>query len=434
MRTAPLFLLILALLGTQGWMLSLARPTPPPAPPSPPLPAGRKADEEAARHDRIKKRRMAEVERLRELRFTRPLPQEVQNRRELRAFLKKELDTEDWPKDEAVARHFGLVPPGYRLREGVEALYGEQIAGYYDPRTRKFVMVEDRRSLGGLALFALDPAGQIQEKEIMVLHEMDHALTDQHFDLQRAMDAAKKTGNGDFRLAVQSLVEGDATALMLDAYNERHGLPTGMPIDAGAMERMLLLVQFLPFVGGEIANAPLYLQKSMLFPYLGGAAFVSRLRMNNGWASVNGAFRDLPASTEQILHPEKYGMDEPVEVRFRRPAAIPGCRLVTEGTLGEFLIRLRAEVAGYPRVDSLAAGWGGDRYRIYERNGRTFSIWHTTWDTEDAAFDFYYGAPVFAGGLRISKRGHDVVILQGIPNEILADASAIAWDVTLSRH
>ena len=48
----------------------------------------------------------------------------------------------------------------------------------------------------------------------IAVHELTHALQDQYFDLQKFVDA--KTENSDLLLAHSALVEGDATAVMID--------------------------------------------------------------------------------------------------------------------------------------------------------------------------------------------------------------------------
>ena len=141
---------------------------------------------------------------------------------------------------------------------------------------------------------------------------------------------------------------------------------------------------------------------------------------------VNAAYRDLPQSTEQILHPERYvGGDQPVEVRVEGLAHVLGAgyRLVWQRTLGEFYLRemLRVTVPT-ETAEAAAAGWGGDRYRIYfkDSTGETVLLYRVVWDSTQDADEF---AAAFKGyaALRFDDPG------------VETDPSMTCWyaDVTL---
>src|SRR3954469_16974496 len=87
---------------------------------------------------------------------------------------------------------------------------------------------------------------------------------------------------------------------------------------------------------GSTEGIPPYLLSSLLFSYVYGEKFVTRLRsVAGGWKLVNYALRVRPpSSTEQIIHPEKYLVNEkPVPVRLHVPR---GWRPLAHGTIGEF--------------------------------------------------------------------------------------------------
>ena len=68
----------------------------------------------------------------------------------------------------------------------------------------------------------------------------------------------------------------------------------------------------------ELAKAPRALRETLLFPYQEGAAWTRALYRRGGWEQVSKAFNELPQSTEQILHPEKYFAHEaPMKVSLR---------------------------------------------------------------------------------------------------------------------
>jgi hypothetical protein len=127
---------------------------------------------------------------------------------------------------------------------------------------------------------------------------------------------------------------------------------------------------------------------SLLFTYLSGQTFVDRLRaVGGGWKLVNYAFSTRPpASTEQVIHPEKYLVNErPVPVVL---PAVAGASRTAHGTFGEFdtdqLLKLAGGV-GALRAGDAAAGWGGGRYALW---GRDVLVVGWAWDTRADASEF----------------------------------------------
>ena len=242
---------------------------------------------------------------------------------------------------EAELRLLGLLDADQSLSEvatDVTAL----AAAYYDPRQEELFLVGDAV-----------PAGP-QLAEFVLAHELTHALEDQRFGLPES------EGLSDDRvLAESALVEGTATALMGE-YATQHLDPFVLASESAAIEAG---------AGGEL---PRFAEAEVNFTYFEGARFVEELlALGRAWALVDFAFeRRLPATTEQILHPEKYLDDERA-----LPVAPPGrpgraWRAVDTGSLGEFGTRevLRAGEAGLG-ADRAAAGWGGDHYRLFARRG-----------------------------------------------------------------
>jgi hypothetical protein len=172
---------------------------------------------------------------------------------------------------------------------------------------------------------------------------------------------------------------------------------------------------------------PKVLQESLLFPYTAGLSFVQALQASGGWDAVNGAFRDPPASTEQVLHPEKYASHEaPIDVTL--PADLPaklgsGWTKGLEDTLGEFQLKVWLDQAGGgsggPSADTAAAGWGGDRVMLLDGpNGARAIALKTAWDSAADASEFAAAAgPVVAnlgnGKVSPGSDGTTVTVLLG---------------------
>lgn len=242
---------------------------------------------------------------------------------------------------EAELRLLGMLEPGRGLAD-LSGDINELVAGYYDPRTSEFFLVDDSASMGpGLA-------------EVTIAHELTHALEDQRFGLPAPR------GISDERvLAEGALSEGTATAAMFD-YASRHLDPFALAAEATTLE------------ASSAAELPRFAESELEFMYLEGAEFVAALRQaGTGWALVDYALeRRPPASTEQVLHPEKYLLDERPLTVPPGAAPGPGWRQLDSGSLGEFGTRevLRAGEPGLG-ADAGAAGWGGDSYRLFARPG-----------------------------------------------------------------
>jgi len=140
----------------------------------------------------------------------------------------------------------------------------------------------------------------------------------------------------------------------------------------------------------KLLTAPVYLTRSLLFPYLSGAQFVEALFEKGGWQEVNEAFKKPPSSTEQVLHPEKYGVDKPTYLSLPDLSNTlgDGWKLLYENVLGEFGISVLLEDVKDSKL--AAEGWDGDFYRAYVYgNGKIILAWVSLWDTIRDCDEFY---------------------------------------------
>jgi hypothetical protein len=203
-----------------------------------------------------------------------------------------ELVREDYPPEQADADRrilamLGAVPFDIDLRAiQVELLRG-QVAGYYVPETGELVVrtADPRRPLG--------PGDQVT-----LSHELQHALADQVLGLPTQDTDPTRT---DEALAALALVEGDATLLMqhfaLSALSPMDQLQMGM--DPAVLEAQRQLDRY-----------PSVLRAQLLFPYEEGLRFVCDLHRDGGWPAVDAAYTQLPATTAQIMFPERYRAGE----------------------------------------------------------------------------------------------------------------------------
>jgi hypothetical protein len=285
------------------------------------------------------------VEGLRDLRYHRiPVPQRVTGAQARRDGL-SDYDASEPLRiraaEEEVLERLGLIPDGTSLRTVAASLYGEGVAGYYDPRTKRLKVV----SGAATSTRALT--------ETVLAHELTHALEDQHYGLD---DDGPSEGD-DRALARLALVEGTATEIMT-RYGRRY-IPPGE-----------LLASAIGSAFAPTGNLPPYIEAQTVFPYLAGQRFVAELlrRAGGRWALVDDAERlRPPASTEQVLHPERYlRADDPKPVRLRAGRVLgPGWTRVRAGTWGEYATRELLADGGGSGAEAAAAGWGGDRWELW---------------------------------------------------------------------
>ncbi len=324
-----------------------------------------------------------EVSRIRGLPLKRPIPNEVVDRDELRARLIK-MAAEDKTAAETAAEAFalerwGMIPAGINYEAMILDVLTEQIAGYYDPETKRLTI---SRSAGDDPVWA----------EMVLAHEIDHGLQDQAFDLHRFEDLP--SSEGDASTARRALVEGDGIALMIEVMvgRTRSKVDWANPEIATAIEKGMSA----PGAGSDnLDRAPLVIREAMMFPYRAGFGFIAALRRRQPWSAVDAAFARPPRSTEQIIHPERYLADDPpVPIEARAPAALPGFAIAHSTVWGElgFGLWLRSHGIDQRGADEAAAGWGGDRVIVLTRPGdrraaRAVGIARTEWDSEADAIE-----------------------------------------------
>ena len=221
------------------------------------------------------------------------------------------------------------------------------------------------------------------EAKLTMAHELVHALQQQRFDARTLVEESE--ANQDRTLAMTALLEAEATV--------------ASQVYATANLTLPELIELIPEAGDPslqlFERAPAVIQKTLLFPYQAGAAFVSSVQQTPGiWRQVNQIYARPPVSTEQILHPTKYKAGEdPILVSLPAGTSLiqEGWEVVMEAVFGEFLLRTYLET-GLPRLQSIraASGWGGDRFRLLkdDSSGRALAAVFV-WDTAIDASEFF---------------------------------------------
>lgn len=279
--------------------------------------------------------------------------------------------------EEKILKRLGLLPPYVDYYSLIINALPQELAGYYDSYEKK--------------LFVADWVPK-EEWDSVVLHELYHALQDQYFDLNAFLEKDKEEDiNSDRQIARQSLVEGEASAIVLDYQGRDNGLEftalpnltAGMDIFSGAAK--------------SSSQSSVFLGEYMSFPYLWGLNFVKEARIRHPWEWFSNIYKDPPDSSEQIMHPKKYlgEIDKPITVRLPDFSSVLDLswQKTFEDTLGEFVNRILLKQFSDLATASLASeGWGGDRIVLFEDSvkNKSLLIYLSTWDSRQDAEEFFW--------------------------------------------
>jgi hypothetical protein len=381
---------------------------------------------------------LKETSELRELSILRSVKSGAQTRGEIERMIVKNLDSDTTPAEmhaaEVLLKVFGLAPKEFAYRTFLIKLLTEQVAGYYDPKAQQFYLAD-----------WIELEGQ---KPVMA-HELTHALQDQHFNLKRFENWPK--GDSDAELAAHALIEGDATLAMI-LYMEKNPL---------------VALAFFRSLGGQetgteqFKQAPRALRESLLFPYEQGSAWAKQVYKRGGWEMVSLAFTKLPQSSEQIIHAEKYFSYE-----VPQKIALPDFRTVLGPAWKKIDYDVNGEWGTYLILDEFlndateskraSAGWGGDRFALYEtgKPNEVFVAQLTAWDTPADAREFFDAYAkrtakrypdaqelkstddriewqTSTGGVALELRGSRVAIVEGFPSS--TDANTLLRTIWQQR-
>lgn len=331
----------------------------------------RLVDDRAAFPEEIEaiKKLMQRAAEIRQLEFVRDVAVRVQSKEGIRKYLRGFLGSE--PMRRAYARYMalGVFTPDTTEQGLSEEASKLELLGYYEPHEDYLVLRSD------VAYGLAGGVGGMQDNvewRSTIIHELVHALQDQHFDLGAGIDRKRTT---DEHHAYMALVEGDATLCELQYVLGRIGIKFAPLVeDLYQFDRAL---NGLPGTSMQSAmGTPLKHQPGM-FRYRAGAVFAAGLWREGGTAGLNRAFRKPPQTVEEVMDPLLYlGGHKTSKYRLPRLSSLTkaGYRLHHEDTLG------RIELAAYLQQtgmggDLRAATWLGDRIAILERDGVYVAVW-----------------------------------------------------------
>jgi hypothetical protein len=337
-----------------------------------------------------------QVEQVRRLAFVRPVIPESVTQPEiaklLQSGLKQSFPPEMMDRREKAWQTIGVIPKEADLFESVVDLQSSQVIGFYDTFTHQLVFIGSD-----------DPTPY---QRMTLSHELTHALDDQRFDLGR-LDVLQNSCRDEALFAFSALAEGDAVETSV-RWAQQFLTP----------EEIQQLLQEQATFPPPPPSVPPFVRNLFIFPYPNGQRFVRALLARGGQAAVNSAFRRLPASTEQILHPEKYPNDPPTAVAVPDLASRlgQGWTAVDFEDVGEGWLRtMLALRLSEGEADRGADGWDGGQYRAWW-DGTDTAVWlETVWDSPPQAAQFARTVRTWLGGQPALVRpdGSMVMVLFG---------------------
>ncbi len=268
---------------------------------------------------------------------------------EVRRTFEEDYDPASADLDQRILTALGAIPRGTDLRSLYRELISTQAIGFYNPETGQIVV---RAEPGE----ELSPTAQVT-----LAHEIEHALSDQHFGLPE-LDGAE---DSDAARANLALIEGGASLAMQQF--------TGRSLGPGA-QLQLGLDPSLAQSQEQLATYPHYLQRDLTFPYEEGLAFACELHTGGGWPAIDDAYSRPPTTSAQILWPERWREGEGA-VEPPAGAAVPeGWMQARTTTIGAADLLWLFEAPGDDPDAALdeplerVAEWAGGRLRLLTRD------------------------------------------------------------------
>ena len=308
----------------------------------------------------------------------RKVPAEILHQADFKKMMQehmKDSTNKEVHAEELTLKMFGLVPPGFNLAGETVDLLSEQAAAFYDYNKKR--------------LFILDTTPDGDEARLALVHELAHAIADQHHNLGKFMREGDP--DDDASTARQAVTEGQATwlswAYLFWTRNGRPEIPEN---------RLNELADSAGAEGPVYSSAPLYIQESLVFPYNQGIRFIDAVYRKMGRAGFDEVFAHPPVSTQQILHAQDY-FDKLTPIMTTTPTLDAPLgkerahqyRVLAEGVLGEFDISalLRQYLANKEGAAAEAAHFRGGSYRLYEnkRDKRPILTYAVDLDSPEAA-------------------------------------------------
>lgn len=320
---------------------------------------------------------LKELSEITGLKPLKPVAHDTMDREQLKRYIQKKIREEVKPEEiraeETVLKLFGFLPPDFNLEAATVELLTEQAAAFYDYDRKRLYIID---------------ANSDAMQQMALVHELAHALADQHFRLEKFI---KKVESADDASAARmAVMEGQASWLTFEYMARQMGRSL-----KDSPEQLRSMAAFMQSTAGQfpvLDKTPPYLRESLLFPYTAGMLFQQRVIEKLDKAGFAEVFKRPPVSTQQILHPEKYfGRVEPASPPLPAFPNLRGYRKLIEGSFGELDHGILLRQYCGKEAGELAAKWRGSRFLVMESRtgGKPALAYVSEWEDEAAAREFF---------------------------------------------
>jgi hypothetical protein len=360
-----------------------------------------------------------------------PIKHEVKrrlaSREEVGSYLKKNMaedkDVQRLRRTELVLKKFGLLPKDYDLQKFLVSLLEEQVAGYYDAKTKMVNLLD-----------WVQPDAQ----RPVLAHELTHALQDQSFNLDKWLrhgtqdldskkdltpDDITKDENSEAREAV---AEGQAMVVLVD-----YMLAPMHRTVADSPEVLQILNEGMASGSADSVqykNAPVFMKEELMFPYHYGVVFEAELlRAQGKEKAFASTFANPPQTTREIMEPQTYLSGEHLP-----PLSLPDFKHILKdydrfdvGAIGEFDVAVLAEqYADEDTAQKIYPNWRGGYYYSARPKGNASGqlalVFVSKWANPRAAAQF---AAIYARGVQQRYKDAQAATESGLPSDLKTLAS-----------
>jgi hypothetical protein len=345
--------------------------------------------------------------------------------------MKEDKDAKRLERSSAVLKKFGLLPKDFDLSSFLVAMLREQVAGYYDVKTKTVNLLN---------------WVDVEQQKPVLAHELTHALQDQSFGIEKWMRGPTEDSerndpspsdieNDEVTSARQAIVEGQAMAVLFDYSLAPEGktILDAPQIVEALKQGMLEGTTDSP----RFRDAPMFLKEELTFPYRYGLDFTRALLQAGGKdLAYAGAFKDPPKTTREIMEPDTYLAHEKLEPMkmIDMDKDFKGYDPFDIGAMGEFDVDILVEqYAGREEAGAMYPEWRGGYYYAGKPKGDKSApigvLYVSRWSSPAKAAEF---AAVYAKSL--SQRYHKQQAL-GTDGKVVEDAPPVdSWRTLRGRH
>ncbi|HUE00068.1 MAG TPA: hypothetical protein VMR62_10895 [Bryobacteraceae bacterium] len=306
------------------------------------------------------------------------VPAEIITRDKVKAFLEERMKEATSPEEirveELTLKKFGLVPQDFDLAKNTVDLLTEQAAAFYDFHRKRMYITDWTPSA---------------TREPALVHELGHALADQNVNLGKFIKQGQKSDDGS--LARLAVMEGQASWLMAEYLARKMG--QSLATSPVLLETMAHTIETGAGDFPVFESQPLYLRKTLVFPYSEGMLFQNAVYERMKQQSFEEVFRRPPVSTQQILHPDAYfAAVEPAHPGLPPVPDSHGYKRIAEGNVGELDHSILLEqYAGPDDAKAVSPHWRGGAYALEERRApeRVILLYAVAWDDAASAARYF---------------------------------------------